>query len=188
MDPRGAHPPRALGTANPVWAQDAPRDLPGRLRGGAFLAGGSGPSPSVALGGRISFELAGPVVAFSEYSYWRTGMLVACAHSWPESYQCSISGHSLLGGVHLESNRRATLRPFVEVAAGPFTRPGGVVEGATSLAWHGAVGLRLAAEGRTSWKVEWRHVRAGDRIYENLLDEDLAFSVVSVAFEIHPGG
>ena len=177
----------ALGSADPALAQDARDDVPGRLRGSGFVSWGSGPSPSAAFGGRISFQLAGPVVAFSEYAIWRTGVLVACQDSLPESYTCSVRGHSIFGGLQFEPDWEVALRPFVELAAGSFVRDGGVVEGANSLAWLGGVGLRLRAGGRTSWKVSWRHVGAEDRIYEDLLGEGLAFSVLSVELEIHPG-
>jgi len=159
---------------------------PPENRVGAYFGLGNGPSPSGMAGIRFMRSVSNSALGFVDYTFLTGGVAAACSDSWPDSYSCSIQGHSFLLGSEIEFSRESWAHPFVHLALGGFRRSQGPTEGRTSLTPVIGGGVRLSPGGAVSWKLFARRHWMFDQAYADLMEEDLRFWFLGLEMELHP--
>ena len=132
------------------------------------------------------FDLGpGPMTGMLEYSFVTSGF-ISCDDSWPESYECTLKGHSVQLGMEFGLVPDSWAEPFFDVGLGIFSSEGGPAEGRTSFTPAIGGGIRFSPAGAVSWSVRVRRSWMFDDGYSNLTGEDLGFFFSMWEMEIHP--
>ena len=152
---------------------------------GGFVGIGNGPAPRAVLGVHLLTPIFGPVSGRVDYSFM-TSAFGSCDDSWPGSYECSMTGHSVFLGAELQSRRDSWIQPFLDAGVGGFFRSGGPSTDRTSFAPAFGGGARFSPGGVVSWKLLVRRTWMFDDGYGGLMGEDLRFSFLAWEMEIHP--
>lgn len=147
-----------------------------------FAGVGSGPSPSAAWGLNAEVPLHDLLALTAEFSQWDSGLGVACSQSWPESYECSVGGWAVLGGLNVRPGRIGRVEPFGEILGGRYSREQqGTAHRSTTL------GLGLGADIRLfsnlSLRAGGRYMRPFDDAYAELMGEDLSYTMGTVGLQ-----
>ena len=156
------------------------------IRWGGFLGIDPFPTPRGVLGVHLLTPIVDPVSGRFEYSYVTSGF-VSCDDAWPGSYDCSMTGHSVLLGAEVESQRDSGMRPYVDLGLGAFFRRGGPEASRVSFAPAAGFGVRFSAKGIVSWKLFLRRSWMFDEAYADLMGKGLGLSYLAWEMEIQAG-
>lgn len=169
--------PGAAQTPDPAsWSEP-------RVAVGPSAGLGNGPSRSGTLGLDASVRLTDWFAISGEYSAWESGVGVSCIQMIPDSYLCSVSGRTLLAGASLRWPISGPATPYAEILGGTYRRD----ERVSSTALGVAAGLQIRVARRWILDIRGRYLRSFDDAYEEFLDEDLEYRLVTLGLKFGLG-
>ena len=143
-----------------------------------------GPAPSLAFGLEIEAPVTPALSLQVEYAR-RTSSLAACTDSWPQSYQCSLRGQSLLAGVRLQHTLSdAGLAPYAALSGGAVRRHRNALDEHVAPAVAFGAGIRMPVWRDWAIQVGGQRTWVIDEDYESLMGEDLRYTTVKWATEL----
>lgn len=166
-------------------AQAQPEGLRKGTLVGASVGGGGGPSSVAMAGAFLTFVPRSGFGLEASLEGWHS-FAAACIQSFPESYACDASGWSLRIGVSISPYSLGPFQPYLGVSGGPHARNGPLDETTYAGLLTGEVGGRLSLGDEWALRVGFRESRVYDDEYEDLMNEKLRLSLVTLGLDFRP--